>query len=293
MRIPNLSRLLVIVGIAGTLTAGASASIVVDFETDTSADWTIQTSDPVDSTYDFQFDYIAAGIPLAPRSTAGDLYGLRFTANDTSGIPADPAAQEDHITAFHNTPMTGNIELLVDVYMAVTGTGGTTEYAHIGVGSDGSTFNSLFTPISGRGSFVAFTGDGGSSSSDYRWFRQEDTTLPTSDPSYLAGSGANTAALYQSIYPGTDGSPTNIWTTVRVTVDAGTDTITYALDGTDIILGTTAFTDGLVSLGYADVFDSVAAPFQSQYVVYDNLEVIPEPMALALLAMGVLALRRR
>jgi hypothetical protein len=50
---------------------------------------------------------------------------------------------------------------------------------------------------------------------------------------------------------------------------------------------------GYVSLGHADLFTSVADPFQSQFVIYDNLEVIPEPSALALLGLGVLSLLRR
>ena len=41
------------------------------------------------------------------------------------------------------------------------------------------------------------------------------------------------------------------------------------------------------------LFDSVASPFQAHYVVYDNLEVVPEPASMALLALGSLALVRR
>lgn len=270
-----------------SVVASASAAIISDdFEVDSSGSYTVVDDGTPDGTVTFAFDYVAAGIPLAPNSSPGGGKGLRMTANDTAGAV-------DALTAFHNTSATGSYVMRVDVYSAVTGTGGTTEYPHIGVGGNGSTWNQLFTPISGSGSFLAFTGDGGSTSSDYRWFVTPTTTVPTSDPSYLAGSGANTAALYQSIYPATNGSPTNIWTTVQITVDATAGTITYALDGTDIILGTATLTGDKVSLGYADTFTSLAVPFQSQFVVYDNLEVVPEPVSAVLMAFGSLAVLRR
>jgi hypothetical protein len=290
MNVRSIVRSCLMVAAVSGLATSASAGVIItdDFEIDSSANYTVVNDGSPDGTVDFMFDYVAAGIPLAPNSSPGDTYGVRFTANDTAGAT-------DAFTAFHNTLVTGNYMMQVDVYMGVTGTGGTTEYAHVGVGGDGVTFNQVFSPISGSGSFLAFTGDGGSSSSDYRWFNEEITTVPTDDPSYLAGSGQNTAPLYQQIFPATNGSPTNIWTTVTITVDADTDTITYALDGTDIILGTTAFTDGQVSMGYADVFTSIANPFQSQFGIYDNLLVIPEPASLVMLAFGsaVVLLRRR
>ena len=62
---------------------------------------------------------------------------------------------------------------------------------------------------------------------------------------------------------------------------------------TPIIQTTTVAVDGYVSLGYADLFTSIADPFQSQYVIYDNLEVVPEPASLLLLSMGGAALLRR
>ena len=205
----------------------AATLISDDFEVDTSADYTVVDDGTPDGTVTFAFDYVAAGIPLAPNSQPGDTGGLRFTANDTAGA-------SDAFTAFHNVliPDAPRVTLTVDVYMGFDA-GATTEYAHIGIGGNGVNPNTVFSPISGSGTFVAFTGDGGSGSSDYRYFVETQTTTTTSDPSYLAGSGSNFAQLYQDIYPNTNGSPSNIWTTV--TVEWINGRIIYSLDGTPII----------------------------------------------------------
>lgn len=274
----------------------SAALISDDFEVDSSANYTVVNDGTPNGTVNFAFDYVTAGIPLAPNSTGGDTLGLRLTANDS-------AAVVDAYTAFHNTNVKSNIyKLKVDVFMGYSGTAGTTEHGHVGVGGNGATFNSIFTPISGSGSFIAFTGDGGSAS-DYRWYLDAanggPTTVPGADPSYLAGSANGTAALYQALYPAPPstvaGSPGNIWTTVEVLVKNGT--ITYNFGGTDIVKDTfTGSLNGLVSLGLADTFASSVDP-GTVFTLYDNLEVtIPEPTSMALVGLslfGLLATRRR
>jgi hypothetical protein len=280
----------------GLMASTASATLIVDnFEADHSGNYTIldDSNAPsgdgtADSTYDFQYDYVAAGIPLAPHSTGGDHFGLRMTANDTAGAA-------DHVSAFYNTPITGKTKLLqVDIYMNVTvGGSGTTEFSAVGVGSDATDFNSIFTPIAGDGYFLSMTGDGGSSS-DFRHFIN-GTPVNSGDPSYLNSSNTTNATgdTYQSIFPGGDfpGSPGNRWTTLQILVQGGK--ITYSLDGTPIIQADAGDTSGHFSLSYSDVFASIASPFQGMFVVYDNLKVVPEPASMSLLAMGALALLRR
>jgi hypothetical protein len=276
---------------AALLTASASAQFITDdFETDTSANYTIVDPEPIDATASFAFDYVAAGIPLAPNSQAGDKGGLRFTANDT-----DPPAA-DTITAYHNTALSGftNYSLTVDFYMGVTGTSGTTEHMHVGVAGDGTTLNSLFNPISGSGHFIAITGEGGSAS-DYRHSTPSTLAVPSGDPTYLNSDNTTNASgdTYQSIFPDTEfpGSPGNTWATLKIEIAGGL--VTYSINGTPIIQTAAEATDGQISLGHGDLFSSVASPAQSQFVVYDNLVVTPEPGTLALLGLGLLALRRR
>ncbi len=265
---------------AAALAASASAQVVItdNFEVDSSANYTVVTDATPDNSRVFAFDYVAAGIPLAPRSQAGDIGGLRVTANDSLGAA-------DAQTLFHNTVVNANqYRLKVDVFMRFVGTSGTTEYAHVGVGGDGATFNSLFTPISGSGAFIAFTGDGGSAS-DYRWFRSPantpagdtaNTTLPNSHPSYLGRGSNNTGAFFQSLFPSPPatvaGSPGNIWTTVEIFVDNLAGVISFSFDGQLTYLGRFANRfDGLVSLGIADTFSSLSGP--NSFTLYDNLEV--------------------
>ena len=277
----------------GLLAAGTTQAALIsdDFEVDSSANYTVVKNN-VDQSTTFAFDYVAAGIPLAPRSTAGDTNGLKLTSNDSAG-----AAMAQ--TLFHNTPVSApQYKLTVDVWMNI-GSGGTTEYAHVGVGGDGATVNSIFTPISGSGAFHAFTGDGGSAS-DHRWYLSTanggPTTVNGSDPSYLAGSANGTAALYQGLFPSPPnsvaGSPGMNWVTVELFVDNGQFSVSY--NGTPVI--TSAFTgslDGLASIGYADLFTSVSSA--QNFGVFDNLvvEVVPEPASAALLGLAGLALTRR
>lgn len=268
---------------AGTLAASTASAQIIgdDFETDSSANYLVVDDSTPNGTQDFQFDYVAAGIPLAPRSNPGDTKGVKLTANDTGSAP-------DATTLFHVMPINELIYTVsVDVfnsYPTAPGSSGTTEHAHVGVGGDGATFNQLFTPISGTGAYIAFTGDGGSGS-DYRWFRDaantplgdtQNTTLPNDHPSYLGNGSNGTGAFYQSLFPSPPstaaGSPGNIWTTVTIVVDNGLGQISFFFDGTLTFQGEfDGLFTGLVSLGIADVFSSISGP--ENFVLYDNLEV--------------------
>jgi hypothetical protein len=286
-------------GAALLVASSTQASVIIseNFESGNAAtNFTLVDDGTPDGFANFAFDYVAAGIPLAPNSAAGDRLGLQLAVNQTLGAV-------DALTAFYNVPVNADkYSLSVDVFISFTGTAGTTEHAHVGVGGDGVTTNSLFTPISGSGSYIAFDGDGGSAS-DYRWYLAPanggPTTVPNTDPSYLGNGSNNTNPFFQQLFPNTNGSPGNIWTTVGVEVDAGT--ISYFFDGTLTFQGTyTGNLNGLVSLGLHDPFTSIGtAAGASVFTVFDNLTVtvVPEPSTVALLfglaAIGLVAARRR
>jgi len=295
---------LILAAIMAALAGTAQAQLFTDsFEVDSSANYTVVNDGTLDGTSNFTFDYIAAGIPLAPRSGGGDTRGLRLTVNDS-------AAATDALTVFHNTAVTvPAYTFTVDVFMAYTGVAGTTEHAHVGVGGDGATPNSVFTPISGSGSFMAFTGDGGSAS-DYRWYLDADnggpSTYPNTDASYLGHGSNNTGTFYTGLFPAPPstvaGVPGNIWTTVEVTVDNVAKSIQYRMDGTLVFDSTpngpyTGNLSGLVSIGLHDAFTSVDPGVV--FTVFDNLTVtaVPEPEEYAAIFGGILVagalLRRR
>ncbi len=253
-----------------------------DFEVDSSADYTVVDDGSIDGVDDFAFNYMAAGLPLAPRSDLGDFFGLKMTANTS-------AAAGDSRTIFHNTPIVEDrYRVTVDLWMNFTGSAGTTEFAHMGVGGDGMTYNRVFSPISGSGAFLSVTGDGGSGS-DFRWFRDsantpadesDSTTLPNSHPSYLGHGSNNTGTFFQALYPSPPstiaGAPGNIWTTAEIEVDNTCGVIAFYLDSALVFRGKFAGDlNGQVSLTLADVFSSVG--IADSFTVYDNLlvETIP------------------
>jgi len=284
------------------LTHQINGAVIADtFEINSQSSYTVVNDGTPNGTQTFAFDYLAAGIPLAPRSAPGAGKGLRLTANDS-------ASQVDSWTVFHTTSVIAQrYRFEVDVFWNIgTVATATTEFAQIGVGGDGSTFNSIFTPISGSGSFIAFTGDGGSAS-DYRWHLGAANggtgTLPNTDPSYLGNGSNNTNSFFQGLFPlnsrpvpAVAGSPGNMWTTVSIDVDNDNKTITYSFDGTKTFEGSfTGDMKGSISLGINDPFTSVDSG--NVFVVYDNLNVtvIPEPSSALLLVLGALgfATRRR
>ncbi len=299
MRLKHLTNGTALLVVLGT---SVQAAIFVDnFEADSSGSYTVvdeangsSGDGSANSTAQFAFDYIAAGISLAPNSSSGDRSGLRFTANDSDG-------EFDHITAFHNTPVTVPEYILrVDVFMSVdTNASGTTEHGHVGVAGSSTNFLSLFNPVVDNGHFIAFTGDGGSAS-DFRHSVPGNPAVPSGDDSYLNSDNTTNATgdTYQEIfseangYTDFPGSPGNNWATLEITVAGGE--ITYGFNGTPIIRDVYSEAGGnLVSLGLGDLFTSVGPHF----VIYDNLSVtaVPEPGTAGLLGLAGLALiaRRR
>jgi hypothetical protein len=330
----GLARIIASVALAMAGSSMASANLILDtFERDTVFSTIVSNSTgdvnfsvvndgaTPDGLVEIGFDYVAAGIPLAPRSIAGQGKGVRVTANNVA-----PAAI-DAYTMFHKTPVTvPRYVVSVDVYMGflpfVAGVQtGQTEFALIGVGGNGTATNRAgtgtnpATDSTGSGSFLAFSGDGGAAR-DYLWYLNNSTnggpasgTFAATDTSYLAtplaanGPRADSGlALYNGIFPGTTatngGFPGNRWTTVEAEVNSETNQVEYRIGGTAIIRGTyTGSLNGLASFGYADFFTSVAAPQGHVFGIFDNFQVtaVPEPSSIALVGLGVLGVvaRRR
>jgi hypothetical protein len=280
MRITKCFRLTTLVACA-VLTNQAQAVTIIDddLNTDTSGDYSL-VSLGTDGTVTFEYDYSGIVGP-APRTTDASTKGIRFTANDTLGTASA-------FTLFHQTPVPANARVTVDLYLGVTGTGGTTEYGSVGLGSTGNTPFTIYTPTAGDGTYLSTNGDGGSLS-DWRYSRPRGTdpsaSVPvnSNEPDYLFGG--TDASHYTGVLP-PDGIAGNEWVTITVETNNGQ---TSAFINDTLIIQGPSIGDldgpgtggiapgGLASMSYADVFTSIASPFQSQFGIFDNflVETVP------------------
>ena len=127
-----------------TILAGAMGASLVnaqvvtdDFDTDTSANYAIQTNAITATT--FVFDYSVLGIPSAPNSAGGTTLGLKLEANMDNSRPGSAA-----VTLHTNQTFTGDRIISFDAWINANGPfpgggGGSTEFLTCGVGGDGST----------------------------------------------------------------------------------------------------------------------------------------------------------
>jgi hypothetical protein len=329
MRIP----LLVGIGLA-LCGANASAQLVFsdDFDTDHTANWTVNNNNNGVNAANFFYDYSPLGIPLAPHTTGASTIGLKLSANTGStaptgilpGISVSPTAQS----------FLGNYTLKFDWWhnwlgSTTTGIGsssggsGSTQISTFGILTSGTKAN-----YAGSSDSVFFAADGdGASASDYRAYSSEAQagyTTAATHATYAAGSQNNTAALYTSLFPAGATAPaaqTAISTTQNGSTLAGTagfrwhdveitktgKIITWKVDGTLLAtVDTTSFTvptsGNNILLGMADTSLGVSATpalfAQLDFTLIDNVTVtlIPEPSTFALGILGVASLfliRRR
>lgn len=289
-----------------------------NFDADTSALWTVSTSDAGADTFaTFAHDYSADGIPSAPNS-AGTTRGLKFTANNAApgaaaGLSASPNGQL----------FTGDYELRFDLWINANGpfpAGGTgsTQFASAGLGlgapavvwSGGAPAGVPWFGVSGEGG----------STQDYR-AHVGGTQFGDASGVYAAGTTGEPRnslnPFYTALFPGQQppllqqGASTNQTGAVQdgaigfrwrdVAVRKEGTSITWSIDGNLIATINTATnvvqTDGNVTVGYFDPFASVTDAPQFSFGVVDNVRVnqVPEPgmLALGALGAGVLLLRHR
>lgn len=308
-------------GVACALVIAVSAHGAIlfqdNFDVNTSASWNVNMSS-ADNAATWAYDYSADGIPAAP---GGGTIGLKLESNIASptsveAITLSPAGQY----------FSGTYQLKFDSWLNAPGPfpgggSGSTEFYTCGIGYDDVTVNR--GGYTGSGAWFAADGEGGSSR-DYRayknvgeqfaesgqWFAGTSSVSGgahnNSDP-YYAGFGALDVAATVPVqyaadpnqsgttYAGTQGFA---WHEVTVTV-YGT-WARWTIDGLpiaqlDTTIGSTFDLDGNISIGYMDIFTSVAAKPWFAFGLVDNLVVtdVPEPSSVALLALGAIAFLRR
>lgn len=263
-----------------------------DFNTDTTADWTVNTG-PTDESADFFFDYSSVGIPAAPNGSG--TRGLKMTSNVTDGI----------FGGFSVSPtgaaFSGNYKVEFDLWQNYGGPlgpggNGTTQLSLFGLGTSGTT---TFWPGSTPKESVSFAVslDGGSNA-DYRAY---SSAAPTSYPSgatvYSAPAGAlnNSNAYYTSafapnsapvdqvsLFPGQTGStdPGEVsFTWRRVTLEVASGFATWSIDSLPIAvidLSTVTLGGNNILFGHSDSNATSSTDVNSallNFTLIDNISV--------------------
>lgn len=287
-----------------------------NFDTDSTANWAVNSAEGGNNPVDFHFDYSTVGIPSAPGS-GGTTRGLKLQANVSGGVfsgvsvsPIDQSFPGDYILRFnvwqnYNGPLNGGGSGSTQVTGAGVGTAGTSaQWA-------GGAYDSVFFGTSGDGgSSVDYRAypDANAAAADSGVYAAGTDTTPDSRNNvhpYYAGFGGNAAPAAQLLlYPGQTGvtsvgSQGFEWHDVEI-VKLG-DTVTYSIDDTLIatvdISGLTLGGDNIL-LNHFDINASSSAdPLASELLfgLIDNVQVtiVPEPAALSVLAIGGLAMVRR
>jgi PEP-CTERM motif len=316
----------------------ASAAILYsdNFNVDSSASWTVNTA-PTTSlqpqSAQFAFDYSVYGIPPAPGSS--DTLGLRLRANvppnttrppgTTSGLSVSPTGQNfgtDYNMTFYawsNFNGAPNVSGLADNANSEGGTNnvlfalGTSGTVPLVVGN-----TTLVTNGQMDGIAFATTGDGGIGN-DYRIYPKSGTIVPAG-ANYQAGSNANIAPLYQSLFGthtapaiqqtlstaeyGSDAFNTQAGSTQsgafgfawhKVSISKLKNIVTWDVDDTRIATyNASALTMGgnNIALGQSDVNSTVTRHPSLLFTVFDNLVVseVPEPASCTLVVLGMAAI---
>ena len=274
---------------------------------------------------DYNFDYSTVGIPAAPNSVGGATRGLKLEANipgtaTFTGLSASPL---DH-------HFTGNYTLRADVWQNFNGPfpaggNGSTQMTWAGIGTNGTTPQHQSTSVQGIG--FGATGDGGSQQG-YRAYVASGAPLAPSGGFYSAGTtdapaasdsrqasnpyyvnagfgGESAPAAQLSLFPqqtgatapGTQGMAWHVWEIIK-----NENIVTWTIDG--VLISTVDVTSEPFGgdnffLGQADInaLSSTDPNARSLlFGLFDNVvvtDVIPEPSALSLVAVGGLAALRR
>ena len=296
--------------------AVASASFFDNFDTNTSANYTVNQD--ADTTVQFNYDYSADGIPSAPGSIGGSTRGVKFTTNNGDATAA-AAAINISPTGYS---VTGDYTLRFYSWLNANGpfpAGGTgsTEFVTAGVGNSGTAVQKATAPANGP--WFAGSNEGGATG-DYRAYNgtalEADGSAVYSNPDTTAGARRESSnTYYHTAIPGQKSAPGSQQTAhaqqtgttaagslgfdwhLHEITKVGTE-VTWSINGLEIASFAAPTLGGNnVFVGHWDPFASIADNPALSFGIIDNLEVIvPEPTSLAVLGfggLGLLARRRR
>lgn len=307
---PLLTSAIVATLLASGVGATAQTLFSDNFDSNTSANWTVNKS-ASDSSATFAFDYSTYGIPSAPRSTGGTTSGLRFLANQSAGVLQGISASPT------GGSFTGDYRMSLDIWLnfngpAPLGGTGSTQAGSFGIGTTGTT-----AQWAGAVSSVMFavTTDG-NSAQDFRVYTNNVHVAPATGV-YAAGNTLtpdvrNAATAYYSQFGGVTppAAQTTLYTNQTGASGAGVlafgwhdveiekigSTVTWTIDGLLIAtVSTNAATPGNnIFLGYFDTASGSSTDANDFLInaIYDNVSVtaVPEPTTIALGLMGAAGL---
>ena len=307
------TRTLLAIAVLAVAVRPTTAQVVFtdDFDDDSSGLYRVLEFNPDRDGANFAFDYGALGIPSAPNSEGGSALGVQLWANNpAAGTTNAPSAVQLIPQGVGKTIAGQSYRMSFDVWMNVNGPlpgGGTgsTEAFLVGAGWNGMQPIEVGTE---NGTYFSVTGEGGSST-DVRIFDSAGFNAAGT----IAGPGPNTGdPYYTDVFPGgvdvgalpvQGGQDAQTGTTApgqmafqwhRVDLEVMGDTANFYVD--DLLIGTSSGSDleGNLMLGYGDYFGSETDAPQWSFGIIDNLEVnvVPEPSALALALLGVIGLLR-
>ncbi|HVT30074.1 MAG TPA: PEP-CTERM sorting domain-containing protein [Lacipirellulaceae bacterium] len=303
-----------------------------DFDSDDTANWTVNDNGNGTNAANFFYDYSTLGIPSAPHSSGGTTRGLKLQANISGSGPASGVLPGISVSPTGQS-FTGNYKLEFDWWhnwIGSTSTGigsasggsGSTQVSEFGILSSGTSSNYVGAS---DGLFYAADGDG-ASSADYRVYSSEKPgsyQLADAHNTYAAGDRNSSNAYYQTLFPAGNSVPaaqnsafptTQFGTSLAgaagfkwhdVVIEKTGNIVTWTVDGT--LLATTDTTNFTVPtsgnnilFGHGDTSLGAGTPAATfaavDFTLIDNVRVVPEPGTLALCLLGGIgigAMRRR
>ena len=249
-----------------TASANADCQYSQDFETNSTAQWTVNGG-PSDETANFFFDYSTVGIPAAPSGKG--TRGMKLQANLSSGIfggfSVSPTGES----------FTGDYTVRFDWWSNVNGPfpaggSGSTNLSTFGIGTVGNTSQWVGSLAAIDSVFFAATGDG-NSTADYRAYSSAaQTSYPDgstvyeapsrncSDPYYASFGNIPAPAAQAALFPQQSGntlvgSAGMEWHDVQITKSG--KTVTWHIDGlliATIDLTTVTISGTNIHFGHSD-----------------------------------------
>jgi hypothetical protein len=241
-----------------------------DFNTDTSANWTIRfgaNNNIADYDALFAYDYSADSVPAAPHSVGGDTKGLRLTVNKKDSTASGAAG----LNLYPNgKSFSGNFALRFDMFLNFNSSvAGTTEHAIFGVNHTGA-FTNRHNTAGSDGFWFAIETDGSASDAGRSYTGYKGN--PAGVPSLLKFPASQFAAYFTRPPYLAAGAVSGQWVDVEVCQLDGR--ISWNINGVPVMGygDNQAYQSGNIMLGYMDSFNSIGAPENS--VIYDNVRVV-------------------